>query len=498
MVSQFVFWAAIAIITTICPCAGATDIATFRAGQAVARYPEIKVYIEALDQTGLPIETIQQEQLTATVGQIQAEVKEVKRFDQSAEGVAYVFLVDISRSLSSKQFAKMQSAISTWIDKMGASDRAAIISFGEKVIRVQDYTEDKNALKNGVKSLKISDNKTQLHQGIAKAIELSHRVDPTLPSRRAIVILSDGEDDFPGGMTRDEVLALMKEDRIPFYAIGFTQQRRAGDEKLKKIGEFARVSGGEFFDGDESDWPRLYETIQQKILMSFLVKLDASKATADGKPYRVQLTLNSAGKTMTDGLDLRLLSPQPAAPSEVNRWYRKLPVWSYSAAGGLLVLIAGLIVRAKKKKATRLAAEEAQRKHRQAEEEARQKKAAEETAEKKPLDEQLTVKKAEILGVKMKFSVIGSSGSQRDYGINLSSRASIGRSLDCDLSMTGDEEISKKHCELFIQGSYVLINDLNSTNGTFVNGVPVKTGHRLKSGDMIMLGRTEMRVVFNQ
>ena len=96
----------------------------------------------------------------------------------------------------------------------------------------------------------------------------------------------------------------------------------------------------------------------------------------------------------------------------------------------------------------------------------------------------------------MKFSLLGSSGDQRDYGISISTRGTIGRSADCDLTITDDEEISKRHCELAVEGGYVLISDLNSTNGTFVNGVPIKSGHRLKSGDIVMVGRTEMRIVF--
>jgi hypothetical protein len=268
------------------------------------------------------------------------------------------------------------------------------------------------------------------------------------------------------------------------------------------------MSGGDFFDGNGADWTKLYEAIQQKVLKSFLVKLDATKAQADGKSYRLQLTLNNGGKTLTDGLDLRILAKAVAAPpkDQPKPWYKKIPVWGYAASGcGVLVLIVALFVRAKQKKSARLASEEAERKRLLAEQEAahekvvREKAAAEaaaKAAEKKRLDEGLTVKKAGPPGLKMKLSVLGSSGDQRDYGISLSTRAFIGRASECDLSITDDEEISKRHCELVMEGGYVLVNDLNSTNGTFVNGVPVKTGHRLKSGDLVMVGRTEMRITF--
>lgn len=503
MVKILRIWVIIAAVCLTCSSAIAADVVTLRAGQAVARHPEIKVYIDALDQSGIPVDALSSGQLSATVGQIQGAVKEIRRFDQSGEGVGYVFLVDISRSISSGQFDQMKAAINLWVDKMRDIDRSAIISFGEKITTVQDYTADKNALKNGVKTLAMSDNKTQLHQGIAKAIEMSHRIDATLPSRRVIVMLSDGEDDFPGGMTRDEVLAAMKVDRVPVYAIGFSKPGKQGDANLKTLGEFARMSGGEFFDGNGAELGKLFESIQQKILKSFLVKLDATKATADGNSYRLQLTFSSAGKSMTDGLDLRILSPTGTTPPQpwYKTWHKKISVWGYVAAGCFLVLIIALFVRSRQKKAARLLAEEEERKRLDAEQEATQKKATVEAAaraeeEKKKLDEQLTVKKAAAPGLKMKLSVLGNSGDQRDYGISLSGRAFIGRSSECDLAIRDDEEISKRHCELTLEGGYVMISDLNSTNGTFVNGVPVKTGHRLKSGDLVLLGRTELRITF--
>jgi VWFA-related protein len=498
MVRQISFLLVAVLLTLNVNLAVAADVASFRAGQAVVHPPDITVYVDALDQAGQPVAELQQNQLAATLGQAQLVVKAVKPFDTSGEGIAYVFLVDISKSLSSSQFQQIQSAINQWIDNMRDTDRAAIISFGEKVTTVQDYTADKNALKNGVKTLALTANKTQLHQGIAKAIELSRRSDAGLPGRRVIITLSDGEDDFPGGMTRDEVLAAMKEDRIPIYAIGVSAKGAKADANRKKLGEFARLSGGELLDGNSGDWGKLYDAIQQKILKSFLVQLDADKTAADGKTARLQLTLTSNGKAMSDGLDLRMLA-KPADPA--LPWYKNIPVWGYAVAGGLLLLIIILIVVFKNKKTARLAAEAAQRKQRQAEEVARNKKAAEESAakaaaEKKRLDEQNTVKMPAQPGLKMKLAVLGSGGEQREYGISLASRAFIGRSSDCDLAIADDTEISKKHCELVLEGSYVLINDLNSTNGTFVNGVPVKTGHRLKSGDLVMLGRTEMRILF--
>ena len=63
----------------------------------------------------------------------------------------------------------------------------------------------------------------------------------------------------------------------------------------------------------------------------------------------------------------------------------------------------------------------------------------------------------------------------------------IGRSKDVDLTIT-DPMSSRKHCEVRRQtgGSWLLV-DLESKNGTFVNGSPV-SHWSLKDGDLISIG----------
>ena len=50
-----------------------------------------------------------------------------------------------------------------------------------------------------------------------------------------------------------------------------------------------------------------------------------------------------------------------------------------------------------------------------------------------------------------------------------------------------DAQVSRQHARLVRQGNVVLLEDLGSTNGTFVNGVRVTTSHALSNGDVIAL-----------
>ena len=70
----------------------------------------------------------------------------------------------------------------------------------------------------------------------------------------------------------------------------------------------------------------------------------------------------------------------------------------------------------------------------------------------------------------------------------------LGRGTDCDLRMV-DPGVSRHHAELRVEDGQVVLVDLGSTNGTFVNGQPVRRVG-LVDGTNVTLGRTTM--VFRQ
>jgi pSer/pThr/pTyr-binding forkhead associated (FHA) protein len=54
--------------------------------------------------------------------------------------------------------------------------------------------------------------------------------------------------------------------------------------------------------------------------------------------------------------------------------------------------------------------------------------------------------------------------------------------------------ISSHHCEIWLRGNDVVVKDLNSTNGTFVNGQQVTSEAVLKPGQTLRLGQVELRL----
>ena len=68
----------------------------------------------------------------------------------------------------------------------------------------------------------------------------------------------------------------------------------------------------------------------------------------------------------------------------------------------------------------------------------------------------------------------------------------IGRLADCTVVIS-DGNTSRHHARITKSGSGFVIADLNSTNGTFVNGDRLTADHRLVDGDIITVGSVGLR-----
>jgi hypothetical protein len=70
----------------------------------------------------------------------------------------------------------------------------------------------------------------------------------------------------------------------------------------------------------------------------------------------------------------------------------------------------------------------------------------------------------------------------------------IGRSPGCGIATTYDIYSSTVHARLFRQDNRVLVEDLGSTNGTFVNSERVTKPTKLGRGDLVQVGGTVFQV----
>ena len=80
-----------------------------------------------------------------------------------------------------------------------------------------------------------------------------------------------------------------------------------------------------------------------------------------------------------------------------------------------------------------------------------------------------------------------------EFPLRMEREIVIGRSSDLDMVLVEDM-VSRKHAKITTTGQQIVIQDLGSTNGTFVNGEKIKKV-RLKEGDRILIGTSIMKLV---
>ena len=84
----------------------------------------------------------------------------------------------------------------------------------------------------------------------------------------------------------------------------------------------------------------------------------------------------------------------------------------------------------------------------------------------------------------------GMTGTAHDLKVE---KTTVGR-VDDNTFVIPDGSVSSHHCEILLRGPSVVVRDLNSTNGTYINGAQVTGEAALKGGQILRLGQVEMRL----
>jgi predicted component of type VI protein secretion system len=97
----------------------------------------------------------------------------------------------------------------------------------------------------------------------------------------------------------------------------------------------------------------------------------------------------------------------------------------------------------------------------------------------------------------MEVQLVNDDAEVADHAFVLDSRpVNVGRSRENDVCL-GDPEVSRHHCELQRIEDVIVVADLASSNGTFVNGLRI-TQAILKPGDKLTLGRLAFRIYYDR
>ena len=97
--------------------------------------------------------------------------------------------------------------------------------------------------------------------------------------------------------------------------------------------------------------------------------------------------------------------------------------------------------------------------------------------------------------MQVKLKVIGGRNDGREISISVPEFI-IGRGENAQLKPSSDL-VSRNHCQLKIENGKLLISDMGSRNGTYVNGSLLEAAHEAKVGDTLRVGRLQFEVLID-
>jgi pSer/pThr/pTyr-binding forkhead associated (FHA) protein len=95
-------------------------------------------------------------------------------------------------------------------------------------------------------------------------------------------------------------------------------------------------------------------------------------------------------------------------------------------------------------------------------------------------------------GVDPRLEVVAAMGYEPGTVLDVGAGATMGRSDNAEI-MVDDPFASSAHARIFPRGDFMYIEDMGSTNGTYLNGRQLRKAERLKMADVVRIGDSEYR-----
>jgi VWFA-related protein len=182
-------------------------------------------------------------------------------------------------------------------------DKAAFMTFDHEINLMQDFTDKLDLLQRAVDKVKKTGSQTALYDAVWQFTDEKLR---TIPGRRVIVIITDGDDTFSRANLQDAIdLAQRTETTIfgistkagflgsvPGVEVGTVKDR--GDKMLTELCE--QTGGEAFFTGDMLALERAFKKISDELRTQYLITYRPADQDYDGRVRKVEVRLTDKEK----------------------------------------------------------------------------------------------------------------------------------------------------------------------------------------------------------
>src|ERR1700761_3982080 len=197
-------------------------------------------------------------------------------------------LIDTSNSIRDR-FRFQQEAATNFINSvMRDQDKATLVSFDTAAEVITDLTNDTNRLENGIRDLRPGGG-TALYDAMYLACkEKLMRDQPMYKFRRAMVVLSDGEDN-ESRYSRDQALEMAQRADTVIYTIStnISHIETDGDKVMRYLSE--QTGGVAFFPFQAKDLNKSFENIANELRHQYNLFYRPDPLKTDGQYHPVEI-----------------------------------------------------------------------------------------------------------------------------------------------------------------------------------------------------------------
>jgi Ca-activated chloride channel family protein len=224
--------------------------------------------------------------------------RDVAFFGVSEVPIDLVLLIDTSASMTNR-LATTARAATNFVNALRPGDRAAVMNFGTRTSLRVPFTLDRTELEQGISGLRAGDS-TALYNAIYVALKEfggSGRESGDI-RRRAIVLLSDGED-TASLISFDSVIEQARRLGVAVYTIFMTSPEVPGssDRRFSSAGyemrSLARETGARsFFPTSIDDLDGVYASIARELSQQYSLAFVPDASVHNGRFRRVSVTVD--------------------------------------------------------------------------------------------------------------------------------------------------------------------------------------------------------------
>lgn len=442
------------------------------------------------------------ENLSLKVANKTAEIKNSGLISEKEISVRTTVLVDISASMPIESRDKVHELIENKIKNIKKTEEIKIITFGAETKMLQDFTSDRYDLTTAAAEIEFNATQSALYDTIFNTLPEIKLYDEK-PCFYRTVVITDGADFTPGGITKEELFMRLQTETYPIDVICVSATIPQNQDK--DLAALTRISSGRYFElYPEADVFEL--TSGLSVGNYFWVRADVPVELLDGSTRQVDVFdgNNSISFDMKMSVvdeqieqssqiaqnDLTTDIVDSSASSENLSANRESMVESISDEKVIIIIIAAsavtlivviiVIIALNKKKNPNLVPLDSMPKKNIYNREYDTSNATELYFERTP-DEYFSIK---ISNVKV---------PSENWIIDVSDEILIGRDDHCRITIK-DKSVSHEQCKIFVKNGGLAVINLSRSNVTKLNGMAVSNELLLHPGDNLKFGRITLIV----